>query len=123
MPSAVIKRYPTRPGVRTPVVLVDSSGEGEIDQIGRDPDYQVEGAGWVFGDPNEADEFMRTVLRNLERTTRAMVGNPDLFSGEDLRLNRLGVIRAAMHSHELAGKQVPRWLRGLYDEVSDGKFR
>lgn len=122
MPSAVIKRYPTRPGVRTPVVLLDPE-EGEIGQIRRDPDYQPEGAGWAFGDPNEADEFMRTVLRNLERTTRAMVGNPDLFSVEDLRLNRLGVIRAAMHSHELAGKQVPRWLRGLYDEVSDGRFR
>jgi hypothetical protein len=66
---------------------------------------------------------MRTILRNLERTTRAMVGKPDLFSAEDLRLNRLGVIRAAMHSHELAGKQVPRWLRGVYDEVSDGRFR
>jgi hypothetical protein len=66
---------------------------------------------------------MRTVLRNLEHSTRAMVGNPTLFSAEDLRLNRLGAIRAAMYSHEMAAKAVPSWLRALYDEVSDGRFR
>jgi hypothetical protein len=42
--------------------------------------------GWLWGDPNEGEEFMRTIPRNLERTTRAMVGRPDLFSAEDLRL-------------------------------------
>jgi hypothetical protein len=31
------------------------------------------------------------------------------------------MIRAAMHSHEFAGKVVPRWLRGLYDESAKAR--
>jgi hypothetical protein len=97
----------------------DNGSAESLDTAGGQGDAE----GWLWGEASEGEEFMRAMLRNLERTTRAMVGKPDLFSAEDLRLNRMGVIRAAMHSHELAGKSVPRWLRELYDQVSDGSFR
>ncbi len=80
-------------------------------------------AGWLFGDPAEAEDQFLTFLRNIERTTRAMIGNPDLFSSEENRINQLAVCRAAMRSAELAGRPVPAWLTRIYNEVIGGTFR
>ena len=79
--------------------------------------------GWLFGDPNHAEEQFLSFLRNIERTTRAMVGDPDLFSSEENRINQLAVCRAAMRSAELMARPVPPWLTRIYNEVIGGTFR
>lgn len=79
--------------------------------------------GWLWREPGEAEQLFRTLLRNLERTTRAMVGNPDLFSAEGLRLNRLAAIDAAELSHRLGGRAIPQWLYAIKNEVITGGFR
>lgn len=86
-------------------------------------DDSGEPTGWLFADPGEAEGQFVTFLRNIERTTRAMVGNPDLFSAEENRINQLAVCRAALRSAELAGRPVPAWLTRIHNEVIGGSFR
>ena len=78
--------------------------------------------GWLFGDPTFAEEQFVAFLDNIERTTRAMVGDPDLFAAEEHRINQLAVCRAAMRSAELAGRPVPRWLTRIHNEMLGGGF-
>ncbi len=78
--------------------------------------------GWLFGDPTFAEQQFIAFLRNIERTTRAMVGDPDLFAAEEHRINQLAVCRAAMRSAELAGRPVPTWLTRIHNEVIGGEF-
>ncbi|MEO8227628.1 MAG: hypothetical protein ABI637_09355 [Gemmatimonadota bacterium] len=86
-------------------------------------DDSVEPTGWLFADAAEAEGQFGTFLRHIERTTRAMVGNPVLFSAEENRINQLAVCRAALRSAELAGRPVPAWLTRIYNEVIGGSFR
>ena len=91
---------------------------------GEDADrLRTEPEGWVFGAPREAEEQFVSFLRNIERTTRAMVGNPDLFSAEENRTNQLAVCRGVMRSAEVAGRPVPPWLPRIYTDVIRGRFR
>ena len=109
---------PPRPiVVKEPLVPYRPSWADEVE------DGPPEGPGWLWGDPTEAESQFLSFLRNIERTTRAMVGNPDLFSAEETRINQLAVCRAAMKSHELAGEPVPEWLHRIYNELISGSFR
>lgn len=81
------------------------------------------GEGWLWEAPSDAEARFRTVLTNLDRTTRAMVGDPDLFSAEETKKYRLALVRGTMHSSELAGKPVPAWLTAIYNELIGGTFR
>src|SRR5579859_8088502 len=46
-------------------------------------EHRAEEPGWLFGDPSEAEEQFRTALRNIERTHRAMVGDPAAFPADE----------------------------------------
>lgn len=102
-----------------PQDVLAAGGSPGIDEAEGEP---PEGPGWVFGDPTEAEAQFRTFLRATERTLRAMVGRPDLFATEELRVNQLAACRAAMRSAELAGRPVPAWLHQVYNEVISGTF-
>lgn len=80
-------------------------------------------SGWMFGDASHAEQQFLTLLHNLERTVRAMVGTPDAVSTEDLRINQLAICRAAMHACEATGRPVPPFVTRIYNELIAGTFK
>jgi transcriptional regulator with XRE-family HTH domain len=96
-----------------PRALAETLAEGSGD---------AEAAGWMWGEPSEAEEQFRTVIRNIEHTLRGMVGEPARVSDESLRKLRLAACRAAMESAELAGRPVPEFVHRVYNEVIEGRF-
>lgn len=117
-----LRRLAEAMGRVVPEAVYKESGEAAFGRRGSGS-VVPPSSGWLFGDPIEAEEQFLSFLRNIERTTRAMIGNPDLFSIEENRLNQLAVCRAAMRSAELAGRPVSAWLTRIYNEVIGGTFR
>jgi transcriptional regulator with XRE-family HTH domain len=81
---------------------------------------QAEGAGWLWEDPREAEEAFRTYIRNVERSVRGMVGDPD---GVKLKELRLIVVDMARTSARAAGRQVPAFVQVVENEVIGGTFQ
>lgn len=69
------------------------------------------------------EEQFRDFLRNIERTSRAIIGDPTLWSAEEHRINQLGVVRAIMRKAVEAGRPMPDWLPRIYEELVSGTFR
>lgn len=108
MPSDVISRRLGRVSESTPPAYFDADGP-------------IEGPGWLWRD-DEAEESFRTLIRNLDRTIRAMVSG-EATSPEDVRKLQLATCRAAMHSAEAAGRPVPQFVTDVYNEIIEGRFR
>lgn len=79
-----------------------------------------EGAGWLWEDPREAEEGFRSYIRNVERSVRGMVGDPD---GVKLKELRLIVIDMARSGARAAGRQVPPFVQVVENEIISGTFR
>jgi hypothetical protein len=79
--------------------------------------------GWMFGDPAAAEEQFNRLLRDQDRTVRAMVGDPDVVSKEEIRLNQLAICRAAQKACEMKGRPVPEFIKRSYDAIIAGTFR
>jgi hypothetical protein len=79
-----------------------------------------EGPGWLWEDPTEAEEAFRTYIRNVERSVRGMVGDPD---GVKLKELRLIVIDMARSGARAAGRPVPGFVQVVENEIIAGTFR
>lgn len=85
-----------------------------------DADGDPEGPGWLWEDPSEAEEAFRTYIRNVERSVRGMVGDPD---GVKLKELRLLVIDMARSGARAAGRTIPPFVHAVENEVISGTFR
>ena len=110
MPSEVIRARPPR-RVREPGA-----------SYGQDAEAPVEGPGWLWGDVDEGEEQFRTLVRDVERTMRAMAGDGAL-NPENLRRIRLELCRSAVAACEATGRPVPSYVHAVYNEVIGGRFR
>lgn len=76
--------------------------------------------GWLWEDPSEAEEAFRTYIRNVERSVRGMVGDPD---GVKLKELRLIVIDMARSGARAAGRPVPPFVHAVENEIISGSFK
>jgi transcriptional regulator with XRE-family HTH domain len=80
-------------------------------------------AGWLFEDPETAEKRFRRLLRNVEETARAMVGNRAGVPREETKQIQLALCRLAMLLCELAEEPVPEFVHAIQNELIRGVFR
>lgn len=117
MPSALLSRK-----VEKAVAgLIDIGRPLGSKHLERDAETDLpEGPGWLWQDPTEAEEAFRTYIRDVERSVRGMVGDPD---GVKLKELRLVVIDMARSGARAAGRPVPAFVQVVENEIIAGTFR
>jgi transcriptional regulator with XRE-family HTH domain len=101
MPSQVVKR-------RQITEVDDAEGDAP------------EGPGWLWEDPREAEDAFRSYVRNVERSVRGMVGDPDQVKLKELRLVVIDMARSGARA---AGRPVPPFVQVVENEIIAGTFR
>lgn len=101
-----------------PVGIFAEGGPMPSDVVYPDEEIRLERDDEIAPDEQQFRDF----LRNIERTARAIVGDPTLWSAEEHRINQLGVVRAIMRKAADVGRPIPDWLPKIYNELVSGSF-
>jgi hypothetical protein len=80
----------------------------------------AERPGWLWEDPRESEEAFRSYIRNVERTARGMVVDPDAVVLKELRLTMIKLTRI---SAQRAGRAIPLFVQVIENELIEGTFK